>query len=272
MGWSKGTYLRVKHVPDMETPVKTVTWQRSYSNSRETDGRRKGLEALSTFWFFLSQMMEVSTEASGLNKSPKLLQEGDPRERRMDFSWFVGQRLVFLLIWIFFEDFCFGHIQQLEMNLPSQQNQVENQTKWIRQLCSETGWQAAQGCDSCDQGNKWDTPQLSFWKTFWITMQKWGLGCCLVTQPTLCDPVDYKSSRRPCPWDSSGRNTGVGCHSLLQGSSWPRDWIHVCIAGRFFTKVWTRVQGSPWGEATEMGVWERWSIQNLWGKEKENAT
>ena len=31
--------------------------------------------------------------------------------------------------------------------------------------------------------------------------------------PTLCDPID---SRLPCPWDSPGKNTGVGCHFLLQ--------------------------------------------------------
>ena len=31
--------------------------------------------------------------------------------------------------------------------------------------------------------------------------------------PTLFDPKDYKL----CPWDSPGKNTGVGCHSLLQG-------------------------------------------------------
>ena len=30
---------------------------------------------------------------------------------------------------------------------------------------------------------------------------------------TLCDPVD----RLPCPWDSPGKNTGVGYHFLLQG-------------------------------------------------------
>ena len=24
-----------------------------------------------------------------------------------------------------------------------------------------------------------------------------------------------------CPWNSSGKNTGVGCHALLQGFSWP---------------------------------------------------
>ena len=34
----------------------------------------------------------------------------------------------------------------------------------------------------------------------------------LVTQlcPTLCDPV-------VCPWNSPGKNTGMGCHFLLQG-------------------------------------------------------
>ena len=39
----------------------------------------------------------------------------------------------------------------------------------------------------------------------------------LVTQscPTLCSPID---SNLPglCPWDSPGKNTGVGCHFLLQ--------------------------------------------------------
>ena len=30
-------------------------------------------------------------------------------------------------------------------------------------------------------------------------------------------------SRLLCPWNSSGQNTGVSCHFLLQGSSQPRD-------------------------------------------------
>ena len=38
-----------------------------------------------------------------------------------------------------------------------------------------------------------------------------SLQSCL----TLCDPVDG-SPRLPCPWDSPGKNTGVGCHFLLQ--------------------------------------------------------
>ena len=32
--------------------------------------------------------------------------------------------------------------------------------------------------------------------------------------PTLCDPID--SSPPGSPWDSPGKNTGVGCHFLLQ--------------------------------------------------------
>ena len=32
--------------------------------------------------------------------------------------------------------------------------------------------------------------------------------------PTLCDPTE--PTRLRCPWDSPGKNTGVGCHILLQ--------------------------------------------------------
>ena len=36
-----------------------------------------------------------------------------------------------------------------------------------------------------------------------------SLQLCL----TLCDPIDSRLLR---PWDSPGKNTGVGCHFLLQ--------------------------------------------------------
>ena len=44
-------------------------------------------------------------------------------------------------------------------------------------------------------------------------------------------------------WDSPGKNTGVGCHFLLRGSSQPRDqtWVF-CITGRFFA-WWQSHQG-----------------------------
>ena len=34
--------------------------------------------------------------------------------------------------------------------------------------------------------------------------------------PTLCDPIDGSPPGFPRPWDSPGKNTGVGCHFLLQ--------------------------------------------------------
>ena len=34
--------------------------------------------------------------------------------------------------------------------------------------------------------------------------------------PTLCDPIDGSPPGSPCPWDSPGKTTGMGCHFLLQ--------------------------------------------------------
>ena len=39
-----------------------------------------------------------------------------------------------------------------------------------------------------------------------------SLQSCL----TLSDPIDGSPPGSPCPWDSPGKNTGVGCHVLLQ--------------------------------------------------------
>ena len=38
----------------------------------------------------------------------------------------------------------------------------------------------------------------------------------LQSSPTLCDPIDGSPPGSPRPWDSPGKNTGVGCHFLLQ--------------------------------------------------------
>ena len=34
--------------------------------------------------------------------------------------------------------------------------------------------------------------------------------------PTLCNPIDSSPQGSPIPGDSPGKNTGVGCHCLLQ--------------------------------------------------------
>ena len=49
-------------------------------------------------------------------------------------------------------------------------------------------------------------------------------------------PHELWSSRPLCPWNSPGKNTGVGCCALLRGIFRPRDQTCVfCIAGGFFT-------------------------------------
>ena len=54
--------------------------------------------------------------------------------------------------------------------------------------------------------------------------------------PTLCNPVDCSPSRLLCPWDSPGKNAGVGCQSLLQGI-FPTQGSNLRLlnAGGFFT-------------------------------------
>ena len=55
--------------------------------------------------------------------------------------------------------------------------------------------------------------------------------------PALCDPVDCNPARLLYPWDSPGRNTGVGRPALLQGGL-PDPGIEPAsptLAGGFFT-------------------------------------
>ena len=45
---------------------------------------------------------------------------------------------------------------------------------------------------------------------------KWEIAAAaksLQSCPSLCDSMDGSP---PCPWDSPGKNTGVGCYFLLQ--------------------------------------------------------
>ena len=49
---------------------------------------------------------------------------------------------------------------------------------------------------------------------FWDEIKVLVVQLCL----TLCNSMDcMQPARFLCPWNSPGKNTGVGCHSLLQG-------------------------------------------------------
>ena len=53
-------------------------------------------------------------------------------------------------------------------------------------------------------------------------------------------PHGLEPIRLLCPWDSPGRNTGVGCHALLQGNLpdpgiKPLSFESPALVGRLFT-------------------------------------
>ena len=51
-----------------------------------------------------------------------------------------------------------------------------------------------------------------------VKMFSVSIDMCSVAQSclTLCGPMGYSSHSSSCPWNFSGKNTGVSCHFLLQ--------------------------------------------------------
>ena len=87
--------------------------------------------------------------------------------------------------------------------------------------------------------NGYLSASLHFLIHFWMCKRLMNAPVSIHTRSVMSDsliPWTVTHQAPLCPWNSPGKNTGVGGHSLLQGSSWPRDWTRVsCIAGRFFT-------------------------------------
>ena len=84
-------------------------------------------------------------------------------------------------------------------------------------------------------------PRLLRWQAHSLPVNHQGSLTCkakvkvLVAQPclTLSRPRELQPTRLLCPWNSPGKNTGVGCHSLLQGIFPPRDQIGVSFIDRW---------------------------------------
>ena len=65
------------------------------------------------------------------------------------------------------------------------------------------------------------------------------------------------------PWDFPGKNTGVGCHFLLQGSSQPRDWTRVTCIGRWILYHWATWEASMSGAGCKLDLlW--WSFRSVY--------
>ena len=89
---------------------------------------------------------------------------------------------------------------------------------------------------------------VSSYKELILSCLKPSLMISVLSQSclTLCDPMDCSPPGFSVHGDSPGKNTGVGCHALLQGEQ-PRDQTQVsCIVGGFFTVCATREAHEYW--------------------------
>ena len=62
------------------------------------------------------------------------------------------------------------------------------------------------------------------------------LPTCMFSCPVLLRPYRLYPVRLLCPWDSPGKNTGVGCHFLLQGIFLIQGW-KLCLLRRLHWQV-----------------------------------
>ena len=71
--------------------------------------------------------------------------------------------------------------------------------------------------------------------------------CCLVTRSCLAllQPHGLQSTRLLCLWDFPGKNTGVGCHFLLQGIFLTQG-SNLCLLHWQVGSFPLNHQGSPW--------------------------
>ena len=78
----------------------------------------------------------------------------------------------------------------------------------------------------------------------WI-IQGWKWKLVTQSCPALWNLMDYSLPGFSVHGFSKSKNTGVGCHALLRGSSWPRDRTQVSrTAGRLFT-IWATQDANP---------------------------
>ena len=88
----------------------------------------------------------------------------------------------------------------------------------------------------------------AWWATFHriaAAAAKSGQSCPIVR------PHRWQPTRLLCPWDSPGKNTGVGCHFLLQ-----------CVKVKSFSRVW--LLATPWTAAHQAPPSIGFSRQEYW--------
>ena len=73
----------------------------------------------------------------------------------------------------------------------------------------------------------WLLPMLSCWLDLQVQLINVSVSCSVLSDSVR--PSGLQPARFLCPWqDSPGRNTGVGCHSLLPGI-FPTQGSNLCL-------------------------------------------
>ena len=78
----------------------------------------------------------------------------------------------------------------------------------------------------------------------WVTPAAAAAAKSLQSCPTLCHPIDGSPSGSPRPWDSPGKNTGVGCYFLLQCMKW-KNKVKSLSCVRLLATPWTAAHQTP---------------------------
>ena len=80
--------------------------------------------------------------------------------------------------------------------------------------------------------------------------------CCCWVASVVSDsvlPHRWQATRLPCPWDSPGKNTGVGCHFLLQ-----------CVKVKSLSHVW--LLATPWTAAYQVPPSTGFPRRDYWSR------
>ena len=71
-----------------------------------------------------------------------------------------------------------------------------------------------------------------------------------------------------CPWDLPGQSTGMGCHFLIQGFSWPRIGTCVSCLVRLILYCWAAREALFWVDVAWLFLWmprEKSPFSWAWG-------
>jgi len=82
--------------------------------------------------------------------------------------------------------------------------------------------------------------------------------CVLRRSVWFCDPIQLL-----CAWDFPGKNTGAGCHFLLQGI-FPDQGSNLCLSGL----KWDSFVSNTWLQICKRSCWVRqarcWTVCIMW--------